>query len=264
MGNFLNTVSVLITNFNDARFLSRRLNSISSQTVFPDEAIIIDDGSTDNSQDIIKEWELFYKDKINIITQLHSDNKGSAERFDEGTKASDCNYYHFGASDDYFLPNFIEENKRAIEVQTNPISLYTSMWCSSQNGGLTPQHFPDFIDGYTPANQIMNNIVQYGFWMPGNTALVHKDAYNEVGTIDNDFKWHADLFMVYAVAFRYGVYYIPQTLAIKVNNPDGIANQGYYTDEQSVIKQAMLDRLQLPENEDIRNDLSRFVSRLRG
>ena len=50
------TLSVIISNYNDAEFLPQFLQSVVDQSIQPDEIIIIDDASTDNSVEILEEF----------------------------------------------------------------------------------------------------------------------------------------------------------------------------------------------------------------
>ena len=50
------TVSVLLCNYNDARYLPHSLSAICTQTRLPEEVIVLDDGSTDNSLEIIESF----------------------------------------------------------------------------------------------------------------------------------------------------------------------------------------------------------------
>ena len=61
------TITAICPTFNSSNFIQRTLSSIISQERLPDELIISDDGSTDNTLDIIKN---FFKKKIVIISTV--------------------------------------------------------------------------------------------------------------------------------------------------------------------------------------------------
>lgn len=93
-------VSLIIPVYNTGKYLKRCLDSVINQTLKDIEIIIINDGSTDNSDNIIKS----YKDKrINYIKQT---NKGIGKTRNKGIDISKGEYIAFVDSDDYLDLNF--------------------------------------------------------------------------------------------------------------------------------------------------------------
>jgi glycosyltransferase involved in cell wall biosynthesis len=95
-------VSIIIDNFNYARFLSSAIDSALAQSYAPIEVIVVDDGSTDNSRDVIAT----YGDRISTIFKL---NGGHASAFNAGFRASHGSIVMFLDADDLLLPNAVEE-----------------------------------------------------------------------------------------------------------------------------------------------------------
>lgn len=101
MTNQLPLVSILINNYNYANFLCESIDSALGQSYPHIEVIVVDDGSTDNSQKIIKE----YDDKI---VSVFKENGGQASAFNAGFKESQGDIIIFLDSDDYFAKNKVE------------------------------------------------------------------------------------------------------------------------------------------------------------
>lgn len=98
-------LSVIIPIYNVEKYLNECLDSISKQTLKDIEIICIDDGSTDNSPNILKEY--LKKDKrIRIITQK---NKGQSAARNLGIKESHGEYIAFVDSDDFIEPDMLEK-----------------------------------------------------------------------------------------------------------------------------------------------------------
>jgi glycosyltransferase involved in cell wall biosynthesis len=95
-------VSILINNYNYGRFLTEAINSALAQTYTNIEVIVVDDGSTDNSHEIIKD----YGDKIIAIVKQ---NGGQASAFNTGFAASSGEIVCFLDADDMFLPEKVQE-----------------------------------------------------------------------------------------------------------------------------------------------------------
>ena len=95
------TVSIIINNYNYAPYLRAAINSALSQTYQPVEVVVVDDGSTDESRTILKEFE----GKVSIVLRS---NGGQAAAFNSGLAKSTGQLVAFLDSDDELLPDAIE------------------------------------------------------------------------------------------------------------------------------------------------------------
>ncbi|MDR0646177.1 MAG: glycosyltransferase [Elusimicrobiota bacterium] len=97
-------ISVIIPVYNVEKYLARCLDSVLGQTFKDFEFICINDGSTDNSEKILKEYAK--KDiRINIITQT---NQGQSVARNNGLKQANGKYIYFLDSDDFIHPQLLE------------------------------------------------------------------------------------------------------------------------------------------------------------
>ena len=93
-------VTVIIPNYNHAKYLRQRIDTVLNQTYTSFEVIILDDCSTDNSKDII----LSYKDNPHISNiVLNSENSGSTfKQWNKGFELAKGDYIWIAESDDYW------------------------------------------------------------------------------------------------------------------------------------------------------------------
>ena len=98
-------VSVIIPVYNTEQFLEDCLNSVLAQTFTDFEIIAVDDGSTDNSAAIVKQFAA----KDNRIVIIHQENKGLSEARNTGIKAARGNWITFVDSDDMLAPSFLQK-----------------------------------------------------------------------------------------------------------------------------------------------------------
>lgn len=94
-------VSVVIPVYNSEKFLKESIESVIHQTYSDIEIIVINDGSTDGSLEILKQYE----DKITIINQ---ENMGLAEAVNAGIKKMSGNWLKWLSPDDVLYPNTVE------------------------------------------------------------------------------------------------------------------------------------------------------------
>lgn len=104
--------SILINNYNYGQYLKDAIESALNQTYSPIEVIVVDDGSTDNSREIIAS----YGDRIIPILKA---NGGQASAFNAGFLASKGDILCFLDSDDVFKPNKVEKVVRDFQKDKN-------------------------------------------------------------------------------------------------------------------------------------------------
>ena len=98
-------ISVIIPVYNSSTYLRKCLDSVVNQTLKDIEIIVINDGSTDDSKNIIEEYLCKYK---NIIF-IDQENKGIGKTRNIGIKKATGEYITFVDSDDYIKENMLEE-----------------------------------------------------------------------------------------------------------------------------------------------------------
>ena len=98
-------ISVIIPVYNSSTYLRKCLDSVVNQTLKDIEIIVINDGSTDDSKNIIEEYSCKYK---NIIF-IDQENKGIGKTRNIGIKKATGEYITFVDSDDYIKENMLEE-----------------------------------------------------------------------------------------------------------------------------------------------------------
>lgn len=119
-------ISVVMTSYNYAEYLPDAIESVINQTYKDWELIIVDDGSTDNSVEIIKEYSK--KDpRIKLFQHEEGVNKGLADTVKLGCEKASGDWIVFLESDDKFTPDSLEMKCRAIEENPNIDLVFTDL-----------------------------------------------------------------------------------------------------------------------------------------
>lgn len=92
------TIATVLPTYNRAAYLNEALDSILGQADPPDEIIVVDDGSTDGTADVLAE----YGDRIRVLNQ---DNAGASAARNTGAFAATSDWLTFLDSDDLWLPD---------------------------------------------------------------------------------------------------------------------------------------------------------------
>jgi len=116
-------ISIAIATYNGSEFLREQLDSLCSQTLLPDEIVAADDCSTDNTMDILLE----YQEKLNISILKSDCNLGVNKNFERAIKACRGDYVMICDQDDVWLPDKVETMYRymlaqeTIKTESTPI-----------------------------------------------------------------------------------------------------------------------------------------------
>ncbi len=107
---------VLVPSYNHAPFVERCLRSIFAQTRAPKKLIVIDDGSKDESPQII---ERVLRDCPFDFEFTARENRGLCSTLNEGFKRNNSDYFAYIGSDDVWLPQFLESRLEILENRPN-------------------------------------------------------------------------------------------------------------------------------------------------
>lgn len=181
-----NNIAVLICTFNGSKFLRKQLDSIISQTYTSWEIFASDDGSTDDTLDILKEYQArLGKNKLHIIK---GPGKGFAWNF--LTLLQKCggayDYYAFSDQDDEWLSDKLERSLGKISSLEIDNTKVPALHC----GRTMLVNEKDECIGYSPLfckkpsfrNALIQSIAG------GNTMLFNQAARNIINLTPHDFK----------------------------------------------------------------------------
>lgn len=104
------TVSVVIPLYNKVRYIKRTLDSVLAQTYTKFELLVVDDGSTDGSDDIVRGYA---DPRIRVIVQP---NAGPGAARNNGMRHASCDIIAFLDADDVWLPTFLERSVALLEA----------------------------------------------------------------------------------------------------------------------------------------------------
>lgn len=127
-------VTVYITNYNYEQFIETAIESVLAQTIQDFELFIIDDGSTDNSKEIIERYRS--NDKISIIYQQ---NKGLNITNNVAMRAANGKYLMRLDADDFLEPNAIELMSQTLEQDEQLGLVFPDYYYVDANGQKTGQ-----------------------------------------------------------------------------------------------------------------------------
>jgi glycosyltransferase involved in cell wall biosynthesis len=127
-------VSVIVPNYNHARFLPERLASIFNQSYENIEVILLDDASADNSATILQNWAAEYPQVSHLC--INENNTGRAIcQWQRGVELANGDYIWIAESDDVAAPNFIETLLSLLAEKPNVGFAYSDSEVINEQGG---------------------------------------------------------------------------------------------------------------------------------
>ena len=134
-------ISVIITNYNYGMYITEAIESIFHQTYDNIELVIINDGSTDDSDKVIK--RLIKNNPEKKVVYINRENKGVVYTRNEGLEVANGEYISYLDADDYFNPDYIEKSY-LIAQETGADVVYPNWRFVGEWMGKPSTNFPEF------------------------------------------------------------------------------------------------------------------------
>jgi glycosyltransferase involved in cell wall biosynthesis len=207
------SIGVIVPNFNDSRFIDRCLTSVLCQEVLPDELIIVDDASTDESVSRIKRLisECSYSTLI-----LNPENLGVYGAVDRGLERCSCEYVLFLSANDFILPGLIKRAKAGLKKHPT-VGLWSAMgWLVDEQNQpikVLPQAVPSMEERYFSSIECHRMASRYGNWFVGPSVVYRRTTLDEVGRFDPHYRGLSDLISALCVSCAQGAVFCPEPLA---------------------------------------------------
>ena len=205
--------SVIVPLYNKAPYVRKALESIVNQTFRDYEVIIVNDGSTDNSLDVIN--ELFERFKILDFRfkLLNQENAGVAAARNNGVAASEGEYVCFLDADDWWEPTFLEEMDKLIEEYPEA-GLYATNYVYYKPG--KTRVMLDIQRGYI--NYQEEYIKNGAMPVTSITTCMPRKVFDEMGGFPLGIKLGEDFLLWAKTALHYKVAFCEKPLAYYNND----------------------------------------------
>lgn len=168
-------ISVLLPSYNHERYIKEAILSVLNQTYKNIELIVIDDGSSDKSNDIIKDLQNKYSFKY-----IHRENKGLIKTFEELLNYANGDYISLFSSDDVYMNNKIEVLVNYLENNEEYDVAYSKISIMDANSNIINYIHENYRSGY-----IFDNLLKGDFFINGLGALIRTDIYKKYQRTDS-------------------------------------------------------------------------------
>lgn len=177
------SISVVITAYNHERYLSEALESVLSQDLLPNEIILVDDGSTDDTLQIARAYE------ARGVTVVQRENGGPSKAFNQGAAQATGDVLVFFSGDDVLMAGSIRQRVQVLASGQYDIACSMPEWIGSDGRKLSqrehPAHFPSF--GAPKPTEMFAKLYYSGNFICAPSVAMTRDSWLETGELDPDF-----------------------------------------------------------------------------
>jgi glycosyltransferase involved in cell wall biosynthesis len=263
-------VSIIIPNYNHARFLSERIESVLDQSFQDFEVIFLDDASTDNSLEVFKR----YAGDARIRSIFNETNSGSPfKQWNKGLKEAQGEYIWIAESDDFADKLFLEKLVSVLNSHPEVGIAYSQSYNVDENskvkglvslpGARWRNNFKrsgreELIESYMFNNTIPN----------ASAVLFRTECYNALGGVPEGMRLAGDWYLWAKFMTRYDIFYLSAPLnyyrtGSGINQAFKAGKMGLDIFEAFDVLNFVEKRLELPEafmDSVIRAHLSRWAN----
>ena len=210
--------SVIIPTYNRAELLDDCLSSIVSQDYNDYEIVLVDDGSTDGTSEVVDK----FGEKVRYIRQNNTGVPGALNR---GVREARGELIRFLASDDRLCPGALAKEATFMDANPEVGLLYSQAWQIDETGAITDLRKPEFADdSYVRSG--LDEIRDLLFWdhITCSTVVVRKSCFDEAGLFDETLRpFGEDWDMWMRIAKKHSVAYLAQPMASYLKHSGNIS-----------------------------------------
>ena len=203
-------ITTIIPTYNRAEFLIKTINSVLNQTIKPNEIIVVDDGSCDNTKDILKEFIL-----KNQIKYIYQENKGVSSARNKGIENSKGEWITFLDSDDIWEKDKIEQQIEFHNKNKDILFSYTGELWLFNNKIIKQKKHQQKKDGFCFEENLQNTLIG------ASTVMIKKTIFDEVGVFDESLDVCEDYDLWLRILYKYKVGLIDKPLIKKIAGHQG-------------------------------------------
>jgi glycosyltransferase involved in cell wall biosynthesis len=217
-------ISTIMPVYNTERYVAAALDSVLSQTLPPNEIIVVDDGSTDKTPEVLRD----YATRVRIMRQ---DNRGAAHALNVAVAAATGDALAFLDADDLWLPEKLRIQHDILSADPDLEALF----------GMVQQFGSPDLDPKEAQRYAVSDAPQPG--ISKNTLLIRRNAFDRIGHFSEEYS-ATDFVDWYARANMLGLRFrmLPNLLALRRHHPGNMGRRlrsTQHSETLEVLKRAL-------------------------
>lgn len=195
------TITVLTPTYNCTAFVGKTVRSVLAQRYEPLQYIVLDDGSTDDTQEVLSHY-FCYKS----LSFVRHPNMGEHHTINKGLRMVEGKYFMIVNADDPLLPNAIPTLVEFMEDHPNVLCAYPDIATLNEDGSYRQERIPR-------PEYNFRYMVRHHYCLPSVGAIFRSSVIQSVGLRDPSFRWTSDFDYWLRIGLVGDMCRVPQTLA---------------------------------------------------
>ena len=227
--------SIVIPVYNKEKFVVKTIESVLSQTFTDYEIIIVNDGSTDQSEAKISVF------KDNRIQYYSKKNEGVALARNFGIEKATADYICLLDADDYWHPTFLETMHRYSSELPEQKVFATAIEIETKNKTIQAHYSIPSTSDFEIVNFFDASQKESALWT--SSVCIHKSIFEKVGDFDTNIKHGEDTELWIRIGLQFPIVFIRKILARYVYDDKSISrNSNYYFEQYTFDKYAVEEK----------------------
>jgi glycosyltransferase involved in cell wall biosynthesis len=195
------SVSVIIPTYNRAALLAAAIDSVLSQSCVPDEILVVDDGSTDETPEVLSR----YGRPVRVIRQ---ENRGRSAARNAGLQAATTDAVIFLDSDDLMMPQCVQRCRQVLGERPAVGVVYTDAYLCDGDGRPVGR-YSELLPGRRPSGMVLAELMRRNFLTV--TSMVRRSCLGALA-FDEGMECHEDTDLWRRLAVRCQFHYLDEPL----------------------------------------------------
>jgi glycosyltransferase involved in cell wall biosynthesis len=241
--------SIVIPVFNKEKFVNKTLQSVLVQTFIDYEIIIVNDGSTDTSETIIKSF------KDERINYFFKENEGVGVARNFGIDKAKAEYICFLDADDYWYPTLLETMNQYLQKLPEQKVFACAIEIENKKKSFAAEYSIERKSDFELVNFFEASRKECVLWT--SSVTIHKSVFEKVGIFDSNIKKGEDTELWIRIGLQFPIVFIWKVLAKYIYDESSASrNLNYFFDNYTFEKYALEEKQNLKLKQYL--DLNRF------
>lgn len=212
-------VSVIIPVYNASNYVAKAINSVLAQGYNNYEIIVVDDGSTDETREVLNGYE----DRIRYVYQ---NNAGPAKARNTGIKQARGDYITFLDADDLWLPDKLEKQLSFFNIHPQYSLVFTDMQHIVGANVIHKSYLKEKNYQYLSSGSIYENLLRECFIFTP-TVMVKRECLERVGFFNENLRIAEDYDLWLRIADKFQIGFLDQPLVIRNRHKNNLTEDRY-------------------------------------
>ncbi len=242
-------VSIVMPVLNGERYIAEAIDSVLAQTYTDYELVLVDDGSTDRTREIVES----YTARLRVRYVTHPVRQGISRSVNDGVRSSSGRYITFLDHDDAWMPEMLAVQVGHLAKHPEAGMVHADFQTIDSNGAILEESVARCRNRKRPSGRVFRELF-FDSFIVAVGAVIRKECFDRFGGFDETLHW-GDYHLWLRIAREYEIHYTPRVLAkYRQHSTQSTRTQTAERPDRESVAMLAIKRL-LEMHPEIRNEL---------